>query len=193
MRFNSFFLLITSLTTAACSSSVDRDSDLRAAEHVNHATLLESSSQWNEAALEYAIVAEHYPSTQYYETSVRRAAILFSHPENELSNDSIALAWLSTYATIATSEDERSLVTSHMKMIAERSRLRGLLSAQMSATDSVAAIATGRQLELEDAQKKIRALEKRLEQEIAESKKELERLRAIDVEVGRNKEKEPKR
>jgi hypothetical protein len=52
-------------------------------------------------------------------------------------------------------------------------------------------VATERQLEFLESKKKIKDLEKRLEEEIAQRRKELDRLREIDMQVGRDKEKEP--
>jgi hypothetical protein len=176
---------------AGCSSLNNRDSEVRAGEHLAIARKLEAESRWHEAALEYAIVAEIYPETEHYESSVRRAAILFSHPDNASSNDSLALTWLSSYSGLSISDEERELVQSYMRLVEDRSRLRHLLELQVLATDSVSRVATERQLEFLESKKKIKDLEKRLEEEIAQRRKELDRLREIDMQVGRDKEKEP--
>jgi hypothetical protein len=187
--FGFLSLFIPALIAAGCSSSPDTgDSALRAAEHMAVAAQLDSSGQWNEAALEYSIVAGLYPETRYYEGAVRRAAILFSSPDNTIASDSTALYWLSAYTELQLPDEERHLLESHIRMIGERRRLLKLLEEQRTSADSMSALASERQLQLEEVMKKARAAEKRLEQELAQTRKELERLRAIDLEVGRDKE-----
>ena len=54
--------------------------------------------------------------------------------------------------------------------------------------DSILAMSRKQQEDLTASEKRIRKLEADLEKELAEARKELERLRQIDLEVGRAKE-----
>ena len=181
-------LLEVLVLCSGCSSSlVDQDSEQRAKQHTRTGRALESASRWNEAAMEYAIVAELYPRTGFYEDAVRKAALLFSHPDNPARSDSTALHWFRVYEELPLSDPERHSVQLHVRAIEEMSALRGMLDHQTSITDSLSGSSKQQQQELMAQSKQIHELEL----EIAKLNEELDKLREIDMKVGRNKENQP--
>ena len=159
-----------------------------AVEHIVQARLLEDEGRWHEAATEYSIVADLYPESSYYETAVRKAAALFSHPDNDGVSDSTALRWLQEYSALPLNDGERSMLETHLRVLVELTTVRHLLQVQVGLTDSLLAMSRKQQEDLTASEKRIRKLEADLEKELAEARKELERLRQIDLEVGRAKE-----
>jgi hypothetical protein len=161
-----------------------------AVEHIVQARLLEDEGKWHEAATEYSIVADLYPESSYYNTAVRKAAALFSHPENDGTSDSTALRWLQEYNALPLDDGERSMLEAHIRILGELKIVRELLLAQTAMTDSLSRVSRKQQEDLVVSDKRIRKLEADLERELAEAKKELERLRQIDLEIGREKGKD---
>ena len=159
-----------------------------AIDHIVQARMLEAEGRWHEAATEYSLVADLYPESSYYETAVRKAAALFSHPDNDGVADSTALRWLQEYNSLRLNEGERSMLEAHIRILGELKLARELLQAQIVMTDSLSTLTRNQQEELIAGEKRIRKLEEDLQRELAEAKKELERLREIDLEVGRDKD-----
>ncbi|MDH4070238.1 MAG: hypothetical protein OEV30_07425 [Ignavibacteria bacterium] len=175
----------------ACGSSGGSNSgDELARDHMSLARAFESESRWQDAAMEYAIVGDLYPETSYYETAVRKAATLFSHPDNHSASDSTIFRWLREYSTLPVEEEERMLVESHISMLQNLRRTEQLLTEKEEANDSLAMVITAQQEKIESGAKRIRTLEKNLEKKLAQTKDELEKLREIDMKVGRDNGKE---
>jgi hypothetical protein len=184
-------VLASVLTLAGCGGTGNlRSPEELAVEHVVQARLLEGDGRWYEAATEYAIVADLYPESSYYETAVRKAAALFSHPDNVGVTDSTALRWLQEYGTLSLNDGERSMLETHIRILSELRTVRENLQIQSSLSDSLTTVSRRQHEELIDSEKRIRKLETDLERELAEARKELERLRQIDLEVGRDKGKD---
>lgn len=176
---------------SSCGSTGEgTTSEELARDHMSLARAFESESLWQDAAIEYSIVGDLYPNTSYYETAVRKAATLFSHPDNDLAADSTVFRWLQEYSTLSLAEGEQTLVESHISLLKELRRTGELLAHQMQLSDSLAALTVAQQEEIAAGTKRIRDLEKNLETKLAKTQDELDKLRKIDMEVGREKEKE---
>ena len=80
------------------------------------------------------------------------------------------------------------MLETHLRVLVELTTVRHLLQVQVGLTDSLLAMSRKQQEDLTASEKRIRKLEADLEKELAEARKELERLRQIDLEVGRAKE-----
>ena len=174
---------VLSLCGGCSPSLVDQDSEQRAEQHTRAGRALESASRWNDAAMEYAIVAELYPKTSFHEDAVRKAALLFSHPDNPAHNDSTALHWFHVYEDLPLSDPERQSVKLHVRAIQEMTALKGMLDHQTSITDSLSVSSRQQQQEFMAQSKRIHELEL----EIAKLNDELDKLREIDMKVGRSK------
>jgi hypothetical protein len=149
----------------------DRDSEQRAEEHIKIADELQSECRWGEAAMEYAIVAEHYSNTRFYEAAVRKAAILFVHPDNPAANDSASLRWLSDYQDLSLSEEEQL----NLEV------LRALIQYRKLTADSLTRVILAQSRQIEEL--------KKVQKEFAKINEELSKLREIDLEVSRSRDK----
>ena len=176
---------ILALCGGCSSPQTDRDSEQRAAQHFAAGRALEEAGRLNDAAMEYAIVAEIYSATTFHDDAVRKAALLYSHPDNPARNDSTSLHWLALYKELPLSDPELQSVQLHIKAIEEMSDLRKKLEQQTSVTDSLSETT---KLQLQEIIAKSKRMHE-LEQEIAKLSDELEKLREIDMKVGRNKDK----
>jgi len=175
-------ILVVLVLSAGCLSSVsDQDSHQRARQHMAMARVLESDSRWNEAAMEYSIVAEHYSKTEFYDIAVRKAALLFSRIDNPLREDSIAVHWLAMYAELPLSDAERLSLQLHVRMLGELDTLRMLLSHEIAAKDSLSEVTRRQQEEIVATSIRIHELE----QQLASLSEELEKLREIDLKFRR--------
>jgi hypothetical protein len=184
-------LIVCSIAAGGCGATHNgRSAEELAVEHIVQARLLESEGRWNEAATEYSMVADLYPESSYYETAVRKAAALYSHPGNDGATDSTALRWLQEYSALSLPEGERSMLEAHIRILEELKVTRYLLQSERVLTDSLSTLSRKQQDEIATGERQIRKLEADLERELAEAKKELERLREIDLEVGREKGKD---
>ena len=80
------------------------------------------------------------------------------------------------------------MLEAHIRIMGELKVIQEFLQAQTALTDSLSTLSRNQQEELIAGEKRIRRLEEDLQRELAEAKKELERLREIDLEVGREKD-----
>jgi len=182
-KLNLVLIAMLVVCSGCSSSSSDENSERRAEEHITLARALESDARWSEAVREYVIVAEHYPRTSHYQTAVRKVAILYSHP---LANDSASLQWLRVYAGLPLSEETRDNVEAQIRLFERLDGLIQLIALRDSTVDSLATVVKDQQARLVTKSREI----KDIELELSLTRQELEKLREIDIEVGREKEKE---
>jgi len=144
---------------------------------------LESSSRWNEAAQEYATIVELYPQSALYEEALKKAALLFSHPDNTLRNDSTASEWLDRYSRLSLPPGELLSLQLNLRRMSELEGLREQLSLEAALSDSI--LASQRELQEEIAvwSKKV----KDLQDELQKVNQELSLMREIDAKVGRER------
>jgi hypothetical protein len=178
-------LLLLALMLFGCSSGpVDSDSEQRAENHMSQARMLEATGRWNEAASEYALVAQLYGHTTYYEDAVKKAALLYDHPDNASWNDSTAIHWLRQYATLTLPSTERLALDILLRTNRELRDLRAELNRQIVLNDSLRDRESEWEEELASRSAKIRDLER----EVQKLNDELKRLREIDIKFGRSRE-----
>ncbi len=173
------------LLLASCrpGSTIENVAEARAEYHMRLADSLESVQMLKEAALEYKLVAELYPTTSYYPAAVRNTALLYSNPANPAVDDSLSLQWFQTYLTLPISRDERVKAEIYVTMLKRINDLRRELNRRAAAVDSLQAIARRQSGDLAARAKRVQELEA----ELKKTTVELERLREVDVRINRRK------
>ncbi|MEA1946197.1 MAG: SPOR domain-containing protein [Thermodesulfobacteriota bacterium] len=171
----------------------------QAGSHMERAAALEDSSSYHQAAQEYAIVAERYPSTSYYKRAVWKAALLNIHPANSEIDYSAALFWLKVYLGLSLSSKEKEDATLYVAMLERVDGLQTELSSYVAEKDKLLVvtrkqsgdIATGTQrlrelgTELAQARDELRELEA----ELAQTRDELKKMKEVDVRMQRSRDK----
>ena len=161
----------------------DQQSGSSAARHFNLAEKLERDSSYREATFEYTMVAERFPASEHYPSSVRKAALLYANPLNPSANDSAASFWFAQYLSLPLPSHEREVAGHYVKLLdllkfVERSGTR-----KGRAVDSLDALSRRQAFEISVKNKRI--LE--LETEIARVSEELKKMREIDIQTHRSR------
>jgi outer membrane protein assembly factor BamD (BamD/ComL family) len=95
MKIRNTIIIVLCLLMTSCLSKIQgSESELKARDFMDRAAALENEEAYHQAAQEYAMVAEHYPSTSYHKLAVWKAALLNIHPSNPEINYAAALSWL---------------------------------------------------------------------------------------------------
>jgi cell division septation protein DedD len=150
----------------------------QARSHMERAAALEDSSSYHQAAQEYAIVAERYPSTGYYKRAVWKAALLNIHPANSKIDYSAALFWFKAYLGLSLSSKEKEDTALYVAMLEHVKGLQAELSSYIAVTRKQSSdIMTGTQRL------------KELEAELAQAQDELKKMKEVDVRMQRSKDK----
>jgi len=132
--------LVLCFAVAGCSKSIIYlKAELKARDHMSRAAELEESMDYFQAAQEYAFVADHYPSTSYYQTAVRKAAFLNIHPSNSKMDFNEALKWLRVYSTLPIFYQERESIQSNIALVKYIKQLQIDLSKVCSEKDKISA------------------------------------------------------
>jgi hypothetical protein len=178
--------IILLTTCAGCSSpNIDENSEQRAGEHMTLAQSLEADSNYGPAVQEYVLVTELYPRTTHYQAAVRKAALLYNDPRNPLASDSLAVHWFRIYSSLPLSNEEHENVEAHLRCIERIASLKRILALRDSTADSLAIVIKDHQALLETRSREL----KDLERELSLTREELQKLRQIDIELGREREK----
>lgn len=187
MRSAVFILSCASLVLVSChlENSLEQPNEAWAAaeRHMHLADTLEHSMALREATMEYAIVAQYYPTTGFHRKAVLRAAILYSNPLNPAGNDSIAGYWFRTYRDIAATPAEVELIDLYLGALERIKLVRTDLARQTLTVESLTGANRKQSNELAQRQKRIQDLE-------ADNKKitdELKRLLEIDLKMHKNR------
>jgi len=150
----------------------------QARSHMESAAALEDSSSYHQAAREYAIVAERYPSTSYYKHAVWKAALLNIHPSNLKIDYSASLFWMKIYLGLSVSSKEKEDATLYVAMLERINDLQTELSSLVAVTRNQSSdIVTGAQ--------RLKELEAELEQ----ARDELKKMKEVDVRMQRSRDK----
>ncbi len=174
------FVLSILVLGAGCSvTKEERADESPAFIEMKIADSLEASSTIHEAALRYALVAEHFPTSRFYQTAVRKAAFLYSSPLNQAIDDSASLYWLQVYTSLPVAKEEKEEVLSYIFLLKKVGTLQkhvdDLVLSSKKQTSDLAARAN-----------RIRDLEAQLhdlETQLKEAAGELKKLRDIDVKA----------
>ena len=149
----------------------------QARSHMERAAALEDSSSYLQAAQEYAIVAERYPSTSYYKHAVWKAALLNIHPANSKIDYSAALFWMKVYLGLSVSSKEKEDATLYVAMLEHVDGLQAELSSLVAVTRKQSSdIVTGAQWLRE------------LEAELAQARDELKEMKEVDITTNGSKQ-----
>ena len=150
----------------------------QARSHMESAAALEDSSSYHQAAQEYAIVAERYPSTSYYKHAVWKAALLNIHPSNLKIDYGASLFWMKVYLGLSLSSKEKEDATLYVAMLERINDLQTELSSL------VAVIRKQSNDIMTDAQRL-----KELEAELEQARDELKKMKEVDVQMQRSRDK----
>lgn len=174
------------LGLAGCAGSYvgDEDSERRAAYHMHLADSLEAVNALQQAALEYRLVAELYPTTSHYPTAVRNTALLFSNPANPAMDDSVSLHWFTAYLELPIPREEKVEAEIYVTMLKRITILRSELNQRAGAIDSLTQLSRRQAADLSARTKRVQELEA----ELRKVNTELQNLREVDVRINRRKE-----
>ncbi|MBW2573544.1 MAG: SPOR domain-containing protein [Deltaproteobacteria bacterium] len=168
MKWHHIIVVILCFLVAGCFSQFRNSrSELQARNHMDRAAALEDSSEYYQAAKEYSIVAEHYPSTHYYKTAVWKAALLNIHPASSEIDYNAALHWLKVYLGLPLSSEEKDSAELYVAMLEHINDLESILSA------FVIVAATQRLSQLEA--------------DLTHAQAELKKMKEVDVRMHRSR------
>lgn len=173
------------LAVAGCAGSKvgDEDSERRAAYHMHLADSLEALNALQQAALEYRLVAELYPTTSHYPNAVRNTALLFSNPANPAMDDSVSLHWFKAYLDLPIQREERVKAEIYVTMLNRIMTLRTELNRRSGVIDSLNQLSRRQSTDSSARNKRIQDLEA----ELKKTNMELQNLREVDVRINRRK------
>jgi len=191
MKIRNILIFMLCLFITGCSSKFHTsNSESEAGKLMDHAAMLVDSSAYHQAAQEYALVAERYPSTSYHKLAVWKAGMLNIHPDNPETDYSAALYWLQIYLGLPLSPDEKEAATVYVSMIEqidtvqseleiEKAKLFEITQKQSSDNEAVSQRLKELEAELSKA--------KELEAELQTARDELEKMKAVDVRMHQSK------
>jgi len=184
MKIRNIIIIILCLLMTSCLSQVQGlESELKAQDYMDRAATLENEGAYHQAAQEYAMVAEHYPSTGYHKLAVWKAALLNIHPANTETNYAAALSWLKAYLKFPLSPTEKETATLYVSMVERINGLQAELSSMVEENNRVMEINRKQSSDLESDTKR----RKELEAELAHAWDELQKMKAVDVKMHRSK------
>jgi hypothetical protein len=157
--------------------------ELEAQKHMAIADTLERSSELKQATLEYTLVAERYPTSSAYLTAVRKAALLFSTPENPAASDSASRFWLNTYLKLSPSPEEKQFIQMYLDMADQVKVLRDSLAHQKVIHDGLVAAARKQGNESAARAKRIQELEA----DLKKASEEMRKLKEIDLRISKSR------
>jgi cell division septation protein DedD len=151
----------------------------KASSHMERAAALEDSSAYHQAAREYAIVAERYPSTSYYKKAVWKAALLNIHPDNSKIDTSAARFWLNVYLGLPLTPEEKENATLYVALLERVNGLQAQLSSLLEEKDKLLAVTRKQSGDIVARTQRLGELEA----EMAQARDELEKLKEVDVRM----------
>ena len=186
MKFVLLFCGVAFLFLSGCSTlGVDADTEARAAYHMMVADSLKQRQEFAQAALEYQIVSEHYPSSSAYPDAVRNAALVYLNPDNPVRNDSLALHWLSAYLALPALGSDRENAKAQIHLLERVSTLQQHLTERRQTTDSLLAVNRKQDAQISSQAQQLQTLQNELKQ----IRQELTRLKQVDVQINRSRRK----
>jgi len=150
---------------------------------MDRAVAFEDSGKYGQAAQEYKIVAEQYPSTTYYQTAVWKSAFLNIHPAISEINYSAALHWLEIYIKLPLSAEEKERAELHIAMLERINRLKADLFHLIKENKRLVKVT---RKQSGDIAANIQRLSN-LESELAKASDELNKMKEVDVLLHRSR------
>jgi cell division septation protein DedD len=157
----------------------------QARSYMESAAALEDSSSYHQAAQEYALVAERYPSTSYYKHAVWKAALLNIHPSNLKIDYSAALFWMKIYLGLSLSPEEKEDARLYIAMLEHIDGLQAELSSYVAEKDKLLAVTRKQSRDIMTDAQQLKELEAELEQ----ARDELKKMKEVDVRMQRSRDK----
>lgn len=171
---------------AGCVSQFhDSKLESQARSHMERGAALENSSAYHQAAREYAIVAERYPTTSCYKAAVWKAAVLNIHPANSNYDTSAARFWLSVYLGMPLTPEEKENATLYVAMIERINGLQAQLSSLVSEKGKLLDVTRKQSGEIVTGTQRIGELEA----ELAKARDELKKMKEVDVRMQLSRDK----
>jgi len=184
MKIRNIIIIILCLLMSSCLSQIQgSNSELKARESMERAAALEKAEAYHQAAQEYAMVAEHYPSTSYHKLAVWKAALLNIHPANPEINYAAALGWLRAYLKLPLSSAEKETATLYVTMMERVDDLQAELSSMVEEKNRLLEITKKQSGDIESDTKR----RNELEAELAHAWDELNKMKAVDVRMHRSR------
>ena len=184
MKWNHVIVVILCFLVAGCSSQFHGSrSELQARNHMDRAAALEDASEYHQAAQEYSIVAERYPSTNYYKTAVWKAALLSIHPANSEIDYNAALYWLKIYLGLPLSSEEKDSAEIYVAMLEHINVLESILSAFAAEKEKLQAVAQQQSSDIVTATQRL----VQLEADLILAQAELKKMKEVDVRMHRSR------
>jgi len=184
MKIRNIIIIILCLLMSSCLSQIQgSNSELKARESMERAAALEKAEAYHQAAQEYAMVAEHYPSTSYHKLAVWKAALLNIHPANPEINYAAALGWLRAYLKLPLSSAEKETATLYVTMVERVDDLQAELSSMVEEKNRLLEITKKQSGDIESDTKR----RNELEAELAHAWDELNKMKAVDVRMHRSR------
>jgi cell division septation protein DedD len=184
MKIRNTIIIVLCLLMTSCLSKIQgSESELKARDFMDRAAALENEEAYHQAAQEYAMVAEHYPSTSYHKLAVWKAALLNIHPSNPEINYAAALSWLQVYLKLPLSPKEKEAATFYVSMVERINDLQAELSSMIEEKDRLLEITRKQSSDIESDTKR----RKELEAELAHAWDELNKMKAVDVRMHRSR------
>ena len=184
MKNRNIIIIILCLLMTSCMSQIHgSQSELKARDYMDRAAALENAEAYHQAAQEYAMVAEHYPSTSYHKLAVWKAALLNIHPANPEINYAAALGWLRAYLKLPLSSAEKETAALYVSMVERVDDLQAELSAVVEEKNRLLEITKKQSGDIESDTKR----REELEAELAHAWDELNKMKAVDVRMHRSR------
>jgi len=177
--------LLATIAWGCTKPEIFKESDERspADRHMQLGEALEGKQMLREATFEFTLVAELYPTSEYYPEAVRRAALLFSNPDNPVYSDTASSYWFERYLKLSLEDDERSLLERLIQEQRVSRKLRADSVRLVTVADSLQAIVRKQGSDAGGRTKKIQELEA----ELARINQELKQLREVDMQMHKNR------
>lgn len=184
-RPNVIFIILCFLLAGCVSQFRGFKFESQARSHMERAAALEESSSYHQAAQEYAIVAERYPSTSYYKRAVWRAALVNIHPDNSKIDCSAALFWLKVYLGLSLSSEEKEAAALYVAMLEHVDGLQAKFYSCIAEKEKLIAVTR------EQCRYKVTSTQrlKKLETKLAQVRDELKKMKEVDVRMQRIRDK----
>jgi cell division protein FtsN len=184
MKIRNIIIIILCLLMSSCLSQIQgSESESKARDYMERAAALEKAGAYHQAAQEYAMVAEHYPSTSYHKLAVWKAALLNIHPANPKINYTAALGWLQAYLKLPLSSAEKETATLYVSMVERVDDLQAELSSMVEEKNRLLEITKKQSSDIESDTKR----REELETELAHAWDELNKMKAVDVRMHRSR------
>jgi cell division septation protein DedD len=183
MKIRSIIIIVLCLLMTSCLTTIQgSESELKVEEHMERAAALEKAEAYRQAAKEYGMVAEQYPSSSYHKLAVWKAALLNIHPANPEINYAAALGWLRVYLKLPLSSAEKETATYYVSMVERVYDLQAELASTVEERDKLLETTRKQSSDIElEAKRK-----SELEAELAHAWDELNKMKAVDVRMHRS-------